>query len=513
MLTSNMRKSRISSQAKLLALLVWALASACSAGEEGSGRGVLVVAIDELRADHMSAYGYDRATTPNLDQLVDKGVLFSRAFSTAPLLIPSHTSLMTGCYPVLSRRRIPKNIKIPESNRWRIPEVLPRLSMEFLAAGYSTAAFLDTEALNNFGGYDHGFQVFERDDPQNWRNRKERGGGALSKALRAWLSDLPADQNWFAYLHIRDLSRVWRESNAQWDEYFPMREGPTFVPPTGATDDVFFSIPRSRWSGWPRTMALHEQRYDGAVRRIDELLGRLFRNLEVEQLWSKTTVCVVGTYGLQFGENGLFFSSGLLSVAELQVPWILKLAPEMSESGERAPLGTHEGRHLDHLASLVDVAPTLLEWEGIPIPSGTHGLSHLPLLRGEVAEIRPYAFASGGVADGSVVFGEEWAFEELRFDVRSPDLIKQWFGTAEPAGGLTESRFYRYDAELAGGESTSTGDVPEATAEELKQAVATWLGNLSDAWEVLQASHELSKVSDRATIERLEELGYIGEQR
>ena len=497
----------------LLALALYSLVGACQPIESGKGRGVLLIAIDELRLDHMSAMGYDRKTTPNLDSLVEKSVLFTRAYSTAPLLIPAHTSLLTGCYPAVASRKIPKRIQIPESNRWHVPESVPRLSIEFLSADYSTAAFMDTESLNKFGAYDHGFQVFDQDERQDRRARKERGGLALSAALRDWLAELAPDRNWFAYLHLRDLSRIWREANPKWDDYFPVEEGDSFIPPVGSTDDVFFTIPKSRWAGWPRTLAAHEQRYDGAIRRIDSLLGTLFRNLELEGLSGNTTICVVGTYGLQFGESGLLLRSGLLTSNELHVPWILRLAPRDESSLKKDLVNLQGGRRLTHLASLVDVAPTLLEWEGLPIPSGMHGHSHIPVLNGEAERVRSHAFASEGMVDGAVVFGEEWAFEELRFNAKSPELLEQWFGTSNPRGGLVEQSFHSLQPQASAAEAASSSKPSADEADALKLALADWEQNISQTREILQTSLESDHIEDELLIQRLTELGYLGELR
>ena len=63
---------------------------------------ILFVVIDSLRADRLSGYGNERNTSPNLDRLASEGVMFERAFSTAPYTAPSHASLLTGYYPFTS---------------------------------------------------------------------------------------------------------------------------------------------------------------------------------------------------------------------------------------------------------------------------------------------------------------------------------------------------------------------------------------------------------------------------
>ena len=63
------------------------------------GAPIILVSIDTLRADHVSAYGYARSTTPNLDRLAAQGVLFRRVISPSGWTLPAHASLFTGVLP------------------------------------------------------------------------------------------------------------------------------------------------------------------------------------------------------------------------------------------------------------------------------------------------------------------------------------------------------------------------------------------------------------------------------
>ena len=57
---------------------------------------IILVSIDTLRADHVSSYGYERKTTPFIDELASKGTRFSHAWSTSSWTLPAHTSLLSG---------------------------------------------------------------------------------------------------------------------------------------------------------------------------------------------------------------------------------------------------------------------------------------------------------------------------------------------------------------------------------------------------------------------------------
>ena len=60
---------------------------------------VILIVLDSVRADHMSCYGYDRPTTPNIDRIAEDGIVYDRAYSASCWTLPSHASLFTGLYP------------------------------------------------------------------------------------------------------------------------------------------------------------------------------------------------------------------------------------------------------------------------------------------------------------------------------------------------------------------------------------------------------------------------------
>ena len=79
--------------------LVLPLALLAACGEAEDRPSVIVIVLDTVRADHLSAWGYDRPTTPELDAFGDTATRFARAKATAPWTLPSHASMFTGLYP------------------------------------------------------------------------------------------------------------------------------------------------------------------------------------------------------------------------------------------------------------------------------------------------------------------------------------------------------------------------------------------------------------------------------
>lgn len=482
-----------------LVLGSWAASLACAPRpSRAAGPGVLLIAIDGLRADHLSCAGYDRPTTPALDALAGQGYLFRQAFSAAPWLLPAHVALITGCDPNVARLTPAKDVEIQVVKSWRIHDRVPHLAVEFLGAGYATAAFSDHPWLAPVYGFAPGFQVFDTAD-----RPEEQGLAAARVRLEQWLSRLDPGEGWFAYLHVHDLERIWQESDPRRDTYFAPRAGMEQVPPVASTEPVFFAIPPSRWDGGAHSLGEYEARYDGALRELDLSLGELFESLRARGRFDETNVVVVGTHGLQFGEAGLILDHGCLSVADLHVPWILKPAG----GGLSATVA------IDAVASTIDVAPTLLELCRLAIPSGTHGVSQLPAMHGTGPAPRDHAIATGGFQQGYAFFGRAWCLETLYpTRVAAASLVRSWYGTnaLEDLEPLVLETFY--DRYATPHPVIGKGALPEpGVLDRLRATSHEWVGNILALRAYLHGPDASEEAPSPATVRRLIDQGYLAD--
>jgi arylsulfatase A-like enzyme len=273
-------------------------------------------------------------------------------------------------------------------------------------------------------GFGGGFQHFAVFNPEDAPPRTEMGIDGVSHRLLNWVNEIPTDRDWFAYVHLHDLVRSWIPDDRvppdpKWDTYFEPREELSGVPPVAEADRIFFALARSRWDGGTMSLGEYEARYDGALCQLDTKLRWIFEALRRRGRFGSTTVVVTGTFGIGFGESGLILDSGTLSDVDLNVPLIVRPAPDV------LAVTPH---HTDALASLTDVAPTLLEIAGIPLPKGMQGVSLVRVLTGEKPSVRELAFASGGLQDGWVVFDERYCFERSAFGSRSRAIAASWYG-------------------------------------------------------------------------------------
>jgi arylsulfatase A-like enzyme len=411
-------------------LLAWStlavLLGACTPGDERPrrGRGVLVIAMDSLRVDHFGAAGYDRNTTPTIDGLLEEGVWFSQAFSAAPGIMPAHVALLTGCDPQIARQPLPSDFGFASlSKLWRVPQAAPSLAAEFLAEGFRTAAFMDHAWLAPHYGFSRGFESFQAFSGGTPLDEHDLGAGGIGRSFYHWLNSLEKDADWFAYLTVNDLERSIRVANPAWDSFFEARAELDQIPPVVRATHAFFALADGLGAMPGLSVGEYEARYDGSLRQLDSKLKRLLAQLEAQGKRRQTTVCLIGTFGIGFGEAGLYLDHGTLENVDLHVPWILLPAEGLDISrGLRSP----------HLASSLDLMPTLLELYGIEVPAGVHGVSQIPALRKDGAAVREFAYSAGGLSQGFAVHDGRYSFSSTLPATRGDGALKaSWYGVPE----------------------------------------------------------------------------------
>ncbi|MFM7296013.1 MAG: sulfatase [Planctomycetota bacterium] len=400
--------------------------SACSpqpAGESASG-GVLLVAIDSLRADHVTCYGYDRATTPVIDALAGEGVRFSNAWSAAPAILPSNAALLSGCDPRIAQRVLPPDVQGTTLSYWSLPREAPHLAQELLGTGHATAAFVDHPQLGPALGLARGFEEFQGVPRSDEAVVRRPSPEELAERFSSWIASRAQGERWFAFLHFGGLEGFGWDPAEPWEHRFAPRPGLESVPPVGDGEHVFHALPRSRWSGGARSLGEHEASYDGAIARIDAAIGVCIDSLRRRGLLGDTTVVVCGTRGISFGESGLIGDSGTLDPVDLSVPLVIRPA-----AGRRFDPGATRTA----VASLVDVAPTVLSLCGAPVPPDMQGVSLAPALSDDATRPRRLAFAGCALFEGWLACGEDFAFEQSEpWTASSELLVRSWYGGPPP---------------------------------------------------------------------------------
>jgi Sulfatase len=423
-----------SAPARLLSILLFAAClPACGVGtgpsDGGGGRGLLVIAIDGLRADHMSSYGYARRTTPRLDALVSEGVLFEHAFSAAPLRVPAHCALLSGSDPNLARRQVPQWLEATLDQTWLLPSAVPRLPLELAELGFETAAFSSHPEFSRVFGLGVGFHAFVA--PWEELGRQVRAVELLGLANQ-WILGRKPSADWFCYLQLNDLEQALDRPSPSASTHFEPREALNYLPPIGTERPALFALPPQRFDGALRTVGEYEARYDGTLFELDQALGQWLDELQAAGRMARTTVCVVGSFGMQFGEAGLIADHGRISMADLHVPVLLLPATELALSRR----GVRQ-----ELFSTLDLAPSLLGLFGAQAPGAMVGADRLSA----TAPAREHCFASCAIQGGYAAISEDLCLE-LTFAgaVASEALERSWFGDLHKHPGVAGERLYEW---------------------------------------------------------------------
>jgi len=138
----------------LAALGLAAAGPSCRKPVEPPRPNLVLVSIDTLRADHLTAYGYERSTSPEISRLADEGILFERAFSQSPRMATSHMSLFTGVYPPAHRVA-----NWGERRVRRLSDDVPTLATLLARSGYRTEAHTGGGNVSARLGFDQGFEI------------------------------------------------------------------------------------------------------------------------------------------------------------------------------------------------------------------------------------------------------------------------------------------------------------------------------------------------------------------
>jgi arylsulfatase A-like enzyme len=327
---------------------------------------VVLVVIDTLRRDHLSAYGYAKPTSPRLAELAKSSVVFDHAIAASSWTEPSTASLLTGLYP-------PRH---GAHEYARVPAAATLLSEVLHAAGWKTGGVSGNPNASPQFGFDQGFDSFEFSG--NEEAREYPDVAELVAKARAFLqkarASAPAAPR-FCYLHVMNVHGPYRAP-----PQYRARFVETPVEDFPFQNEIWKEILRKgrlerRKDVTPAKLHDLAARYDGAIAYTDEVIGGFVGELLAGDGGKNTLVVVTADHGEELFDHGGFGHGFTLHHEVVDVPLLIRL-----------PGGEGGGARIADSVSLVDVAPTLLDRLGLlgTQPDGKFGdgLSLLPLLDG-----------------------------------------------------------------------------------------------------------------------------------
>lgn len=329
---------------------------------------IILVAIDTLSARHMSCYGYRKPTTPSLDAFAARGALCRRLYCPCVPTQPNYTTTFTG------QQSITTGI-VAHGGHNELASGAPYLTEQLQRAGYTTVGFDNLPMMKNWfsRGWTHQFNPSINRKYIQWSDWRDYNERAIP-----WLRERGPEGPFFMFVHYWDPHTPYLPPEEMWYDFY---EGDD---PCDPDNESLRPLLEGYWgSKWKQswfsrlpeglTDALFvEGLYDAEIRHVDDGFAQLMDALDDTGLADDTMVVVFSDHGELMFRHGIFFDHHGLYDPNIHVPLLVRWP-------ERIPAGTEVEQLLTH----VNLAPTMLEAAGAPIPEAMEGESALDLLTGD----------------------------------------------------------------------------------------------------------------------------------
>ena len=391
---------------------------------------VLLIVIDQLRADALRCVGHPNAVTPNLDRLAARGVVFRQHYAQGSPCGPSRASMHTGMY--LMNHRVITNDTPTAAHLKTMPYYARDLGYDPALVGYTTtvpdprntSAADPRFTTNSIASGWNVVRDFEepREHYLAWlsgkgytvpRRYEDLFRPSSSEHHSRWFPTSPiaaehTDTAWCAegaldFLRIR-TERPWFLHLGFFRPHPPFMPSAPYdvlvdpadtLPPVRATsvesegavhpltrlilDTMQVKSAMSWMPGLARDLSLEEvasmrAAYFGLVAEVDHHLGRILDLLESSGQLDRTLIVLTSDHGEQLGDHHLVAKRGYFPQS-YHVPCIV-VDPRPETDSTR-------GSQIDAFTENVDVLPTILDWLGHPTPRACNGYSLLPFVRGQ----------------------------------------------------------------------------------------------------------------------------------
>jgi len=429
-------------------------------------RSLLLVTVDTLRADHLSSYGYARETSPGLDRLAAEGVLFRNEIVQRGGTWPSVTSILTSMYP--RSHGVRSNGDVLDGSKRTIAELLQE-------HGFRTAALLTNMLTAEHRGFD---EIVPFGD-------KAKGGRDAVAAANAvqWLRD-HRDEKFFLWLHLMGPHHPYKPA-PEYREHFDTG----YIGPIDGSPRILKSIHARKRQLSERELAHIVSLYDAEILQVDARIRTVLDVLDELDIASDTLVVFSSDHGEELYDHNFYFLHSL-SIYEsvLHVPLIFSLPGRLPR-----------GKTVDAIVESIDLAPTMFELLGLPIPDDFEGRSLVPLIWGDgnVSAKPDAAYSELGPYIQSIRT-DRWHYIYNPRQLSSP-------GSRERDGGrkgiFSIAKEELYDILEDPQQKRNVVRDHLGVAAELRDLVLQWRGSDADHYR----AHDLSP----KTREELQALGYV----
>jgi arylsulfatase A-like enzyme len=335
---------------------------------------IVFIVLDAVRAHNLSLYGYKKQTTPFLDSLSEKSVVYKNAISSSYWTLPSVASLFTGTYTsehklVLDGDKLSKNFKT--------------LAEVFREKGYRTALFTYNPYVSKYTGLDRGFEyvlderhvsgilsilikgikrggagrIGWRDKEPHLRRRlkwvyrslMDKGASSINLAVLKWLKE-NGKVPYFIYVHYIDTHSEYIPPFS-FRKKFPSLRGRKNLWKIDQNPYRYISgISQLKDEDFETLRAL----YDASILYLDRKIQELFNFFKIYGFYKNTLFIITSDHGDNIGEHGLMFHLFSLHDTLIKIPLVIKYPDSFEVKGV-----------VEKPVQQLDLFPTLLDICGI----------------------------------------------------------------------------------------------------------------------------------------------------
>ena len=453
----------------------------------GNHPDIILIMIDDLRADHTTLYGYKRDTTPNIGRLAKEATLYNHSVSSEATDLSATASIFTGMYASSHGAHFsesaPHLMKPLSNKRTTLAEVLSE-------KGYITMASVSNFVyLSHYFHMDQGFQYFDNRLPSLF----------FRKSQPFYLRDLI--RHYMARIFLtHDYHHVYRRAEEINSAVFQLLDrvkgvtSPFFlfinymdahrplIPPapfdtmypgkSKAVDTIQYNSASREIMNFRRDITPEERnhlisQYDGGINYIDFHIGKLISRLKELGLYDNTLIIITSDHGEAFGERNLMEHGVSVYQDQIYVPLIIKY-----------PNHT-DGSVINDLVSSIDIMPTILDVTGYEIPDDVQGVSLL-----KVESVRTRNIISESFPDRDL----------LNLDPRFHRIERAIFSWPYKFISSTAGEKELYDLSKDPSEKENLYQHGERISAELELQLSRWLKSISSASTSLAKSGQVFRV-------------------
>jgi len=365
------------------------------ARESVSLMNILLIVCDTLRADHLGCYGYFRDTSPNIDRIAKKGVVFEDFYNAGSPTGPGFTCFYTGLYPINH-----KFYRFGEPNIRQVDDTVFTMAEILKACGYTTVAI---DNLINFSAHSkhwvRGYDFYINPSRRAFQTGDLRAED-VNRRLIPWIRNYSGER-FFLFVHYWDPHGPYNQPE-EYRRLFHHRKGDLsdlevqeapagykYVPGWGKIDEIV----EGAWQGsaydskyaYGPGQDLSVDLYDGEIAYMDHAIGEILEVLDDQKLLDETLIVITSDHGEQLGQHGIWGHAALHN-AETCIPLIMCL-----------PGGLPRGVRIGGLCQQIDLLPTMLDLLGKKTDIlEINGRTVMPLIKGDQIRSRIFMENSSG---------------------------------------------------------------------------------------------------------------------